>query len=63
MLGYSHENIERSEAGLVSPLNNDLNFETDVVMFATGHEPCVEGRRVGSDAVQRMAQRPVAPGV
>lgn len=25
-------------------MNNDLNFETDVVMFATGHEPYVDGR-------------------
>lgn len=49
VLGCSHESIEKTESGLVSTLNNDLTFETDVVMFATGREPYVEG--LGLDTV------------
>jgi len=49
VLGCSHESIEKTEAGLVSHLNNGLTFETDAVMFATGREPYVEG--LGLDAV------------
>jgi glutathione reductase (NADPH) len=49
VLGCEHESIEQTEAGLVSTLNNNLTFETDVVMFATGREPYVEG--LGLDTV------------
>lgn len=43
VLGCSHSSLEKTEQGLLSTLNNDLTFETDAVMFATGREPYVEG--------------------
>ena len=43
VLGCDHKKIEKTEAGLVSTLSNDLTFETDAVMFATGRDPYVEG--------------------
>jgi len=49
VLGCSHKSLEQTEAGLVSTLSNDLTFETDAVMFATGREPYVEG--LGLDKV------------
>lgn len=49
VLGCSHKSLEQTETGLISTLSNDLTFETDAVMFATGREPYVEG--LGLDAV------------
>ncbi|WP_419320544.1 glutathione-disulfide reductase [Caulobacter sp. ErkDOM-E] len=44
VLGASHRRIEKiGEGGLLSTLDNDLTFETDAVMFATGREPYVQG--------------------
>ena len=43
VLGCSHERLEQTETGLLSTLNNNLTFETDLVMFATGREAYVEG--------------------
>jgi glutathione reductase (NADPH) len=43
VLGCSHQSLEQTETGLLSTLNNDLTFETDLVMFATGREAYVEG--------------------
>jgi len=43
VLGCSHESLEKTDTGLLSTLNNNLTFETDAVMFATGREPYVEG--------------------
>jgi glutathione reductase (NADPH) len=43
VLGCSHERLEQTETGLLSTLNNELTFETDLVMFATGREAYVEG--------------------
>jgi glutathione reductase (NADPH) len=44
VLGCAHKSIEKGEDGvLVSTLSNDLTFETETVMFATGREPYVEG--------------------
>ena len=43
VLGCSHKSIEQTDSGLLSTLSNDLTFETDAVMFATGREPYVEG--------------------
>jgi glutathione reductase (NADPH) len=43
VLGCSHERLERTETGLLSTFNNELTFETDLVMFATGREPYVAG--------------------
>lgn len=44
VLGCSHTRIEKQEDGtLLSTLNNDLTFETEAVMFATGREPYVHG--------------------
>jgi glutathione reductase (NADPH) len=50
VLGCAHKTIERAEDGtLVSTLSNDLTFETEAVMFATGREPYVQG--LGLDKV------------
>jgi glutathione reductase (NADPH) len=49
VLGCAHKTIEQTETGLLSTLNNDLTFETDAVMFATGRDPYVEG--LGLDKV------------
>ncbi|WP_425993904.1 glutathione-disulfide reductase [Caulobacter sp. DWR1-3-2b1] len=49
VLGCSHKSIEQTDAGLLSTLSNDLTFETDAVMFATGREPYVDG--LGLDKV------------
>ncbi len=43
VLGCQHRSIERTDAGLVSTLDNGLKFTTEQVMFATGREPYVEG--------------------
>lgn len=43
VLGCSHDRIEKTENGLVSTFNNGLTFESDIVLFATGREPYVEG--------------------
>jgi glutathione reductase (NADPH) len=43
VLGCSHEKLEKTETGLLSTFNNDLTFETDAVMFATGRDPYVAG--------------------
>ncbi len=44
VLGCSHQKIEKAEDGtLVSTLTNELTFETEAVMFATGRDPYVEG--------------------
>ncbi len=44
VLGCSHQRIEKAEDGtLVSTLTNELTFETEAVMFATGRDPYVEG--------------------
>jgi glutathione reductase (NADPH) len=60
VLGCEHESIEQTEAGLVSTLNNNLTFETDVVMFATGREPYVEGLGLDSVGVKLNARGAIA---
>ena len=49
VLGCDHKSIEKIDGGLLSTLSNDLTFETDAVMFATGRDPYVEG--LGLDKV------------
>jgi len=49
VLGCDHKSIEKTADGLLSTLSNDLTFETDAVMFATGRDPYVEG--LGLDKV------------
>ena len=43
MLGCQHQSIERTASGLVSHMDGCGDIETDVVMFATGRKPYVEG--------------------
>jgi glutathione reductase (NADPH) len=43
VLGCSHQSIKKTDTGLVSTFNNNLTFESDVVLFATGRDPYVEG--------------------
>ena len=43
ILGAQHEAIEKTDTGLVNVLDNGIRCETDVVMFATGRRPYVDG--------------------
>jgi glutathione reductase (NADPH) len=43
VLGAQHESLERTNRGVVSHLNNGMNLEADVVMFAVGRRPHTEG--------------------
>jgi glutathione reductase (NADPH) len=43
LLGCQHTAIEQTAAGLISHVNNGHPAESDVVMFALGREPYVEG--------------------
>ncbi|HAC00183.1 glutathione-disulfide reductase [Brevundimonas naejangsanensis] len=43
ILGCQHESIEKTDTGLINHLENGMKIETDVVMFATGRVPYVEG--------------------
>ncbi len=44
LLGTQHASIEKTESGLVSKLTNGMSAcESDVVLFALGREPYVEG--------------------
>ena len=52
VLGTQHDRIEKTEAGLVSHLTNGHTVETDVVMFATGRKPYVEGLGLESAGVK-----------
>jgi glutathione reductase (NADPH) len=43
ILGCQHKEIRRTEGGLLNVLENGMELETDVVMFATGRTPHVHG--------------------
>ena len=43
IVGAQHERIEKTAAGLISHLSNGIAAPSEVVMFATGREPYVEG--------------------
>ncbi|MDO9222362.1 MAG: glutathione-disulfide reductase [Caulobacter sp.] len=43
VLGCQHESLEKTDAGIVSKLNNGMKFTSEQVMFATGREPHVKG--------------------
>lgn len=43
ILGCQHEAIEKTDTGLLNRLENGMTIETDVVMFATGRTPYVQG--------------------
>jgi glutathione reductase (NADPH) len=43
IVGAQHERIEKTGAGLLNHLDNGVACESDVVMFATGRMPYVEG--------------------
>ena len=43
ILGSRHASIEQTETGLLNRLENGHDIETDVVMFATGRVPYVQG--------------------
>lgn len=43
VLGCQHESLTKTDAGIVSTLNNGMTFTTEQVMFATGREPHVKG--------------------
>lgn len=42
ILGCEHEAIEKTPTGLLNKLHNNMEIETDVVMFATGRVPYVK---------------------
>ncbi len=43
IVGAQHEKIEKTDKGLVNHLSNGVKCGSDVVMFATGRAPYVEG--------------------
>lgn len=43
ILGCQHESLEKTATGVVNRLENGMEIETDVVMFATGRVPHVKG--------------------
>jgi glutathione reductase (NADPH) len=43
ILGCQHTAIDKTDAGLISRFNNGHHCESDVVLFAVGREPYVEG--------------------
>ncbi len=43
LLGCQHERVEKTEDGLVSHLSSGAAIEADLVLFALGREPYVEG--------------------
>jgi len=43
VLGAQHSALEKTAEGVVSRLSNDMTVTCDVVMFAVGREPYVEG--------------------
>lgn len=43
ILGAQHTEIRKTDTGLLNVLDNGIDCETDVVMFATGRRPYVEG--------------------
>jgi glutathione reductase (NADPH) len=43
ILGCQHKSIEKTPTGLLSQFHNGHSCESDVVMFAVGREPYVEG--------------------
>jgi glutathione reductase (NADPH) len=43
ILGCQHKEIRKTEGGLLNVLENGMELETDVVMFATGRTPHVKG--------------------
>ncbi|MEQ7156522.1 glutathione-disulfide reductase [Brevundimonas aurifodinae] len=43
ILGCQHTEIRQTESGLLNVLENGMELETDVVMFATGRTPHVKG--------------------
>ncbi|MDO1558489.1 glutathione-disulfide reductase [Brevundimonas sp. 2R-24] len=43
VLGAQHTSIDKTASGLVNRLDNGIDLETDVVMFATGRKPYVGG--------------------
>lgn len=52
VLGAQHTSIEKTDAGLVSHLDNGMPFESDQVMFATGRKPYVDGLSLDSAGVE-----------
>lgn len=43
VLGCQHESIEKTASGYVSHMTSGTDIETELVMFATGRKPYVEG--------------------
>ena len=52
ILGCQHASIEKTATGLVNKLENGMEIETDVVMFATGRVPHVKDLGLESAGVQ-----------
>ncbi|MFC0632374.1 glutathione-disulfide reductase [Brevundimonas balnearis] len=56
VLATQHDRIEKTEAGLLNVLDNGLEIETDVVMFATGRVPHVKGLGLETAGVELTEQ-------
>jgi glutathione reductase (NADPH) len=60
MVGTQHERIEKTAEGLVNHLDNGVKCRTEVVMFATGRTPYVEGLGLENAGVQLNAKGAIA---
>ncbi len=56
VLACQHEKIEKTSAGLVSHLTEDVKVTTEAVMFATGRTPKVDGLGLESAGVKLNAK-------
>lgn len=52
ILGCQHTAIEKTETGLINRLENGMEIETDVIMFATGRVPYVKDLRLETAGVE-----------
>jgi glutathione reductase (NADPH) len=60
MVGTQHERIEKTAEGFTNHLTNGVKCKTDVVMFATGRAPYVEGLGLDKAGVALTEQGAVA---
>jgi glutathione reductase (NADPH) len=60
VLAAQHARIEKTASGLVSHCTEHHNFESDVVMFAVGREPYVEGLGLAEAGVKLSENGAVA---
>ena len=55
LLGTQHARLEKTATGITNVCNNGHSFESDVVMFALGREPYIEGLGLEDAGVELAA--------